>query len=98
LEDVNTRLINNHLIIDPAEAIHPGRGPEHKALRNQLRQTVLNELRALPDPDTLVIMTVCLGVNREDVAVYAEYVDVSTPVSYYYRPHFLLINMFARLS
>lgn len=83
LEEVNTRLIDNHLIIDPAEAIHPSRGPEHKALRNRLRQTILDELRSLPNPDTLVIMTVCLGANKEDAAVFAEHIDVSTPVSYY---------------
>lgn len=83
LGDVDTRLIDNHLIIDLAEAIHPGRGPKHKALRKQLRQTLLEELRGLPNPETSVIMTVCLGNNEGDAAVFAEHIDVSALVSYY---------------
>lgn len=77
LPDVETRLIDNHLIIDAAEAIHPGRGPEHKALRSRLRRTILDELKALPDPNTIIIMTLCLGAHEEDAGVYAEHVDVS---------------------
>lgn len=76
-QDVQTRLIDNHLIIDPAQAVHPGRGPEHKALRNRLRHVILDELKALSDPNGILIMTLSLGSNEEDAAVYAEHVDVS---------------------
>ncbi len=42
-----TCLFDNHLIIDPAGAIHPGRGTDYKNLRNRLRHMVLNDLEAV---------------------------------------------------
>lgn len=77
LQDNETRLIDNHLIIDLAEAVHPGRGSQNKMLRGHLRSTIIHETVELPDPDTVVIMTVCLADNVEDAAMFAECVDVS---------------------
>jgi hypothetical protein len=79
LTNVETRLIDNHLIIDPAEAIHPGRGRQHKAFRNKLRQTIFDEVKTIPERDTVLIMTSSLGANLEDTAVFAEYLEVSWP-------------------
>ncbi|KAI7116863.1 hypothetical protein KC343_g2774 [Hortaea werneckii] len=77
LGDTSTRLVDNHLIIDPAEAVHPGRGYEHKALRDVIRRAVFQDLKGLPENITTIIMTGCLGQNSEDVAVYAEHVEVA---------------------
>ena len=78
LQNVQCRLIDNHLMIDPVDAIYPHRGPEHRALHNRLRQSILDELRAFPGDNVAFIMTVCLGSNAEDLAVYAQHLDVST--------------------
>ena len=77
LTNVETRLIDNHLTIDPAEAIHPGRGRQHKAFRNKLRQVIFDELKTIPERDTVLIMTCSLGTNLEDAAVFAEHLEVS---------------------
>ncbi|KAI7261420.1 hypothetical protein KC335_g10744 [Hortaea werneckii] len=77
LGSTNTRLVDNHLIIDPAEAAHPGRGNEHKALRDVIRRTVFQDLKQLPEHVTTIVLTGCLGQNSEDVAVYAEHVEIA---------------------
>ncbi|KAI7158114.1 hypothetical protein KC349_g5090 [Hortaea werneckii] len=77
LGDTNTRLVDNHLIIDPAEATHPGRRHEHKALRDVVRRAVFQDLKGLPENIRTIILTGCLGQNSEDIAVYAEYVEVA---------------------
>lgn len=73
---IDARLIDNHLAIDVAEAIYPGRGLEHKALHDRLRRVILEELKVLPLPDTLLIMTLCLGHNEKDAAILAEHLEV----------------------
>lgn len=77
LEDMEARLLDNHLMIDPAEAVHPGRGTEHKSLRKRLRQAVFDDLKALPRHEMVIIMTECLGANQEDAAVFAEHVNIA---------------------
>ncbi|RMY20381.1 hypothetical protein D0867_04042 [Hortaea werneckii] len=77
LGDTNTRLVDNHLIIDPAEAVHPRRGYEHKALRDVIRRAVFQDLKKLPENITTIVLTGCLGQNAEDVAVYAEHVEIA---------------------
>ncbi|RMY20406.1 hypothetical protein D0867_04021 [Hortaea werneckii] len=77
LGDTNTRLVDNHLIIDPAEAAHPGRGYEHKALRDVIRRAVFQDLKRLPENITTIVLTGCFGQNSEDVAVYAEHVEIA---------------------
>jgi chloramphenicol 3-O-phosphotransferase len=74
---VQTRLIDNHLIIDPAESIYPGRGHQHKAFRDKLRQVIFDELKTIPGQKTVLIMTCSLGANVEDAAVFAEHFEVS---------------------
>jgi len=76
-QNVETRLIDNHLIIDPAEAVHPGRGHQHRAFRDKLRNLIFNELKTLPQQETVLIMTCSLGANVEDAAVFAEHLEVS---------------------
>ncbi|KAI7191127.1 hypothetical protein D0869_02291 [Hortaea werneckii] len=76
LGDTNTRLVDNHLSIDPAEATHPGRGHEHKTLRDVIRRRLPRPQR-LPENITTIVLTGCLGQNSEDVAVYAEHVEIA---------------------
>ena len=77
LTNVETRIIDNHLIIDPAEAVWPGRGYQHKAFRDKLRQVIFDELKTIPGRDAILIMTCSLGANVEDAAVFAEHLEVS---------------------
>ena len=77
LGDVGSRLVDNHLIIDAAEAVHPGRSPEHKALRKQIRDAMFNDLKVLQGKDIVVILTGCLTANPEDVSVFAEHVAIA---------------------
>jgi shikimate kinase len=75
--DVETRLVDNHLIIDPAEAVHPGRGLQHKEFRERLRRVIFDELKTVPEQDTVLIMTCSLGANEADAAVFAEHLEAS---------------------
>lgn len=77
LTNVKTRLVDNHPIIDPAEAVHPGRGLQHKEFRDRLRRVIFDELKTVPEHDTVLIMTCSLGANVADAAVLAEYLEVS---------------------
>jgi shikimate kinase len=78
LKGVETRLLDNHLMIDAAEAVHPGRGLEHKTLRKRIRDAMFDELKALPMAKNLIIiMTGCLAANPEDAAVFAEHVAIA---------------------
>ena len=77
LTNVETRLIDNHLVIDPAEAIHAGRGHRHKTFREKLRQVIFDELKTIPEHGTVLIMTCSLGTNVEDAAVFVKHLKVS---------------------
>ncbi|EAT83410.1 hypothetical protein SNOG_09218 [Parastagonospora nodorum SN15] len=74
-----TRLIDNHVLIDPAEAIVPGRNPAHKALRREIRRVAFEALtkEMVSHPNVKVIMTGCLADNSEDIAVLAEHVRIA---------------------
>jgi chloramphenicol 3-O-phosphotransferase len=74
-----TRLIDNHLLIDPAQAIIPGRDPRHKALRAKIRQVAFEALEEefSVTPELTVIMTNCLADTEEDIAVLEEHVKLA---------------------
>lgn len=73
------RLVDNHLLIDPAEAIIPGRGESHKKLRKELRsvafQAIKNEVAAYPG--LAFILTSCLARNPSDTAVLNEHFELA---------------------
>lgn len=75
-QNVETRLIDDHLIIDPAEAVHPGRGHQHRAFRDKLRNLAFDEPKTLPEQDIVLIITCSLGANLEDAALFAEHLEV----------------------
>ena len=87
LPEHNARLIDNHVLIDPAEAIVPGRGPAHKLLRAKVRRVAFEALTEefVSQPNLKVIMTGCLADNAEDTAVLTEHLRIAkdTNVPFY---------------
>jgi hypothetical protein len=48
-QNVGTRLVDDHLIIDPAETVHPDREHQHRAFRDKHRNLTSDELKTLPE-------------------------------------------------
>jgi len=59
-------LVDNHLLIDPAEAIEPNRTPAHYTLRRAIRQAAFDGLKAVERKSTIFIMTSCTADNPAD--------------------------------
>ncbi|KAF2823792.1 hypothetical protein CC86DRAFT_297778 [Ophiobolus disseminans] len=82
------RLIDNRVLIDPAEAIAPGRGPAHKLIRAKVRRVAFGALTTelLSQPNLKAIMTDCPADTTEDTAVLAEHIRVAkdTNVPFYF--------------
>jgi hypothetical protein len=78
-----TGLTDNHVLIDPAEAIAPGRGAAHKVLHAEVRRVAFEALieEFASRPHMKVIMTGCLADNAEDTAVLAEHLRIEFLVS-----------------
>lgn len=72
-----TTLIHNHLLIDPVEAIAPGRTPFHYKLRREFRELAFSALKDEADEATVLIMTSCTASNDADAEVFAEHVDIA---------------------
>ena len=78
LDPKHARFIDNHLLIDPVQAIIPGRGEDHKALRRAFRQVAFNALTAIEDTSTTLIFTSCLSSSKEDQQVFDEYLAMAS--------------------
>ncbi|KAF3030315.1 hypothetical protein E8E12_000859 [Didymella heteroderae] len=71
------RLLDNHLLIDPVEAVIPGRGAGHHDLRRQVRAPIFQKLRELAKEGHIILMTACLvGNNDIDGSFLQEYFDI----------------------
>lgn len=68
----HTRFIDNHLLIDPVQAIIPGRGTDHKALRHAFRRVAFDALSAIEDGSTTLILTSCLSSTEGDQQILEE--------------------------
>ncbi|KAK7017740.1 chloramphenicol phosphotransferase-like protein [Favolaschia claudopus] len=69
-----TRLLDNHLLIDPVHAIYPDRSPQHHALRRLLRAPVFISLKQLATEGYVILMTACLAEHNErDAAFFDEH-------------------------
>ncbi|POR30900.1 Chloramphenicol phosphotransferase-like protein [Tolypocladium paradoxum] len=66
------RLIDNHLLIDLAQAVYPDRSAAHHELRRKIREPVFNAARELAQKGRTILMTACLAENDGDVAVFQE--------------------------
>lgn len=67
------RLIDNHLLIDPAQAVYPDRSAAHYELRRQIREPVFNAARKLAQEGGTILMTACLADNEADAGVFQEH-------------------------
>ena len=74
----HARFIDNHLLIDPVQAIIPGRGADHKALRHAFRQVAFDALTTIEDASTTLIFTSCLSSLKEDQQVFEEYLAMAS--------------------
>ncbi|KAJ7346990.1 hypothetical protein DFH08DRAFT_870019 [Mycena albidolilacea] len=73
-----SRLLDNHLLIDVAQAIEPNRGPAHYALRTVLRRAAFDGLKAVEDKSVTLILTSCSASTlHHDVEVFSEFVDIA---------------------
>ena len=70
-------LVDNHLLINPAEAIEPNRTPAHYTLRRAIRQAAFDGLKAVERKSTIFIMTSCTADNPADREVFSEFVDIA---------------------
>lgn len=73
----NARFLDNHLLIDPVQAILPGRDTGHKSLRREFRRVAFTALKELQDPDVVIILTGCLGSTQEDLEVFYEHLQIA---------------------
>ncbi|KAH6643207.1 hypothetical protein C7974DRAFT_352523 [Boeremia exigua] len=72
-----TCLLDNHLLIDPVEAVLPGRSPAHHALRRQVRDPIFAHLARRVREGHTVLMTACLVEDNDtDRGVLQEYLDI----------------------
>ncbi|KAM0477847.1 hypothetical protein ACHAPX_005613 [Trichoderma viride] len=70
------RLIDNHLLIDPAQAIYPGRSAAHCELRRKLREVAFDAIRKIAQEGKTVLMTACLVDNEADVKIFEEHTSI----------------------
>ncbi|PVH91211.1 hypothetical protein DM02DRAFT_577231 [Periconia macrospinosa] len=77
LPTASTRLLDNHLLIDPVEAVIPGRSDKHHDLRRQVRAPIFSQLRELAQEGHIILMTACLVENNDtDSNFLQEYFDI----------------------
>jgi len=77
--DKPSRLMDNHLLIDPAQALFPDRSDEHHALRRRIRDAVFPCIRKLAAAREghVVLMTACLARgNERDAGCFREHLDL----------------------
>lgn len=72
------RFIDNHLLIDPVQAIIPGRGAGHRALRHAFRRVAFDALDEIADTRTTLIFPSCLSSTDEDQQVFEEYLGIAS--------------------
>lgn len=74
----SSRLIDNHLMIDPAESIEPHRSqPEYRKIRQLIRESVIKSMILVPQEDVKFIITSCKGNILDDLEVVFEFVEVA---------------------
>lgn len=77
LPEDTTCLLDNHLLIDPVEAVVPGRSDEHHELRRMVRAPVFKKLSQRAREGHTILMTACLVEDNErDAAFLQEHLDM----------------------
>lgn len=74
-----TRLVDNHVLIDPAQAIISGIGPSNKNLQARIRQVAFEALKEEFETNSTltVIMTGCLADTDKDTSVLVEHLKLA---------------------
>lgn len=67
-----TRLLDNHLLIDPVAAIIPIRNEEHHELRRLVRAPILAKLAQYAQNGFTILMTTCLAKGNTTDASFSE--------------------------
>ncbi|KAK1254851.1 hypothetical protein MKX08_008846 [Trichoderma sp. CBMAI-0020] len=70
------RLIDNHLLIDPARAIYPGRSAAHCELRRKIRKVAFDTIRKIAQEGKTVLMTACLVDSKADIRTFEEHISI----------------------
>jgi predicted kinase len=72
--DKSSRLVDNHLLIDPVQALFPDRSDDHYALRRRIRDAVFPCISKLAQEGHVILMTACLATgNHRDAACFREH-------------------------
>lgn len=72
------RFIDNHTLIDPVEAIIPGRNTTHYALRKQFREVALKAIKNIEEKGLAALLTACLAADdAKYTEQFEEYVDIA---------------------
>jgi len=72
--DKSSRLVDNHLLIDPAQVLFPDRSDDHHDLRRRIRDAVFPYIRRLAQEGHVVLMTACLAADNDgDAAFFCEH-------------------------
>ena len=90
-----SRLIDNHLLIDPVEAIEPDRKTTaHYELRLYFRRIAFDRLKKIESKHLTVMMTSCSAATPDDIRDFAEHVDIARVR----RVPFLAVNLICEES
>jgi hypothetical protein len=76
LDAQHTIFLHNHLLIDPAEIIIPGRTPAYYEFRKRLRNLAFDALVANPDTNITILMTSCMGSIEREVENLHEHLRI----------------------
>ncbi|KAJ7682003.1 hypothetical protein DFH06DRAFT_285333 [Mycena polygramma] len=73
-----TRLLDNHLLIDPAHVLIPDRSDAHHILRQRIRAACFGTVTELAMQGYTVLLTACLAEDNggRDTAVLQEHLDI----------------------
>lgn len=69
--DLGARLLDNHVLLNPAEALFEREDPRHGALRSEVRRVVLAHAAGL-DPATGIVATDALSTEPPDAKLFAD--------------------------
>ncbi|MCP8897187.1 AAA family ATPase [Shinella daejeonensis] len=75
-ERIDARLLDNHTLINPAEAVFSRRDPLNRSLRQAIRGVVFEHLLRAP-PGSRYIFTDALSDDDQDTAVFEQYRDLA---------------------
>ncbi|KAJ7142103.1 hypothetical protein C8R43DRAFT_1016327 [Mycena crocata] len=73
-----TRLLDNHLLIDPAQALIPDRSDAHHGLRQRIRASCFGTATELARQGYIILLTACLAEDNggRDTGVLQEHLDI----------------------